>query len=193
MVNGSGGIVGKSSRDKEGEYTNNDIPGANDDSEAYERDGNAPKKCKNCCDPAQGTIIHIEKEFPAISSKIEVGEAKIIEKGSKICVIRTRTLITKYRAIQKEFKWYNCRRKFLFITLDNWVELEKIKEKRIIHEEHTELEPIIRCHTNWGEVILDLFGKGIEAGASSLKTGKKEEKKKPVELTKKETKKLEKS
>lgn len=170
------GTLGSKVLDKDGKFTGkyegNSIPGAEDEDEAWDT-----RYLKVRCAPGSysrrgpgGIATYFEPDTKTAKEKTEYGEAKVDTDDGKICVILPRTKIVTVEGKKVFYNWFDVCCTLVFS--DCVTELEFVKEEAATDERRTPLEPLVSCHTDFGEFLLDLLKQLVGKGVSELELKK---------------------
>ena len=166
----NGGELGK--KTSRGKYEGNDVPGARDPDEAYDR-AVYQFDCalgERKSEGPQGFVSYFEVDFGAPPElDTEDGTPQVVHMGSETCIIIPRFQVQKIHGTQIIYRWYDCWCEKLGIEGDAWIELEEVSRQRHTKIERYPLEPRIRCDTDWVKWFLEQLGRLAEAGLSGAK------------------------
>jgi hypothetical protein len=150
-----------------GKYEDSDIPGAKDPNEAY--DTRVFPKSKWECTPLgtpaitgpHGIVTKFVADWNTAEERVEYGAPIVNVDGATVCVITPRTKVVKVTGTKTYFQWSN-----LSCPLDNITLLDFVKDEQETVEERDQMEPLIRCKTDWPKWLIDQFLKLIQSGVS---------------------------
>lgn len=152
---------------EEGVYEDNEIPGAEDEDEAYdlrffprEEWGCTPFGTPTITGP-HGMVTKFERNPRSATSRTEYGTPTVSVDGATVCVIVPRTQVVSSSGTKTYFNWYN-----LCCALDCVTLLEYVREEVETDEKRTLLDPEIRCVTDWPQWALDRLLDLIRNGAT---------------------------
>ncbi|TAH39716.1 MAG: hypothetical protein EYC70_02700 [Planctomycetota bacterium] len=166
----SGGELGR--KTGAGQYEDNDIPGARDPGEAYDR-ALHQFRCtigERKTEGPKGFVTGFEPDFNAAPEiTTEEGAPQVVHMGSETCVIIPRFQVQKTQGTQTVYRWYDCWCERFGIEGDAWIELEEVSRQRHTKTERYALAPHVRCDTDWVKWFLEQLGKLTQAGLSGAK------------------------
>lgn len=150
---------------EKGKYEDNDIPGAKDDSEAYDT-----RHWRVGCSVGtysetgpHGIVSKFKWDAKTASESIEYGDPYISVDGNTVCVIIPRYQIVTVQGKVEYFEWYDgcCT---LILEGDCFTVLKFVREDSVSRKYYTILEPLKRCVTDWEREAIDKLIELIKAG-----------------------------
>lgn len=151
-----------------GKFRNNNIPGAEDSSEAFDL-----RRWKIDCFAAanrrrgpRGIVTHFKPDPATARSETVRGDPVVRAEGATVCIIVPQTQVTTVSGTKTYYQWYDHCCQFAIVETDCAVVLEFVKSEQETVRQETTLDPEIRCVTDWPRWVLERITDLVKQGVS---------------------------